>query len=206
MSDAEAVAAAVNARGVKAWTLCADIQEPEAAERLLDSALHLAGPIDILINNASTFPEGGLLDCSAADMEINIRQNALSPFLLSRRFAAQNREGCIINLLDAMIADYDRKHVPYHLSKRMLHSLTRMMAVEFAPRIRVNAVAPGLILPPEGKDESYLAGLAHSNLLHTYGDAACVTEAIVFLVRSKFVTGQTIFVDGGRHLRGRMYD
>lgn len=204
--EAESVAAHARARGVNAWTLCADLGDPGAAEHLVDAAQGLAGSIDILVNNASTFPEGSLRDCSVADIEDNIRLNALSPFLMGRRFAAQNRDGCIINLLDAMIADYDRKHVPYHLSKRLLHSLTRMMAVEFAPKIRVNAVAPGLVLPPEGKDVSYLAALASSNPLHTCGDAACVTEAILFLLRSRFVTGQTIFVDGGRHLRGRMYD
>lgn len=204
--DAESVAADVRTHGVNAWTLQADLCQSCNAERVLDAALTLAGPIDILVNNASTFHEGSLRDCSTADIESNVQMNALTPLLLGRRLAGQERAGCIINLLDTMIADYDRKHVPYHLSKRLLHSLTRMMAVEFAPLLRVNAVAPGLILPPEGKDERYLAALAHSNPLQSYGDAVCVTDAILFLLRSQFITGQTIFVDGGRNLRGRMYD
>jgi NAD(P)-dependent dehydrogenase (short-subunit alcohol dehydrogenase family) len=87
----------------------------------------------------------------------------------------------------------------------MFHTLTKILAVELAPAIRVNAVAPGLVLPPEGKDEAYLAGLAHSNLLHTHGSAAGVREAVLFLLRSGFVTGQVIYVDGGRNLRGNLY-
>ena len=93
-----------------------------------------------------------------------------------------------------------------HLSKRVLHTLTRIMAVEFAPEVRVNAIAPGLILPPPGKDVAYLEGLAHSNPLHKHGGAADVVTAALYLLHAEFVTGQTLFVDGGRHLRGSMYE
>ena len=83
----------------------------------------------------------------------------------------------------------------------MLSSLTRMMAVEFAPAITVNAVAPGLILPPAGKSESYLAALADTVPLRRYGDPSDLAHAVIFLLKSCFITGQVIFVDGGRHLR-----
>ena len=205
-AEAQQVQGQAQERGVNAFLVQAELGSPEGVARAFTAAEQQAGPIDILINNASIFPESGLHDCSVPEIEENIRINAIAPFLLSRAFAAQQRPGCIINLLDTMILDYDRKHVPYHLSKRLLHSLTRIMAVEFAPDIRVNAVAPGLVLPPEGKDERYLAGLAHSNPLRCYGDCTDVTSAILFLLRSRFVTGQTIFVDGGRHLKGKMYD
>ena len=79
------------------------------------------------------------------------------------------------------------------------------MAVEFAPQVRVGAVAPGLSLPPEGKDLAYLQDLAHTNPLQRYGSAEGIAEAVVFLLRSGFVTGQTIYVDGGRHLKGDFY-
>ena len=125
--------------------------------------------------------------------------------MIARAFGAQGIEGVIVNFLDTRIEDYDRKHAAYHLSKRMLYTLTRMMAIEFAPLVRVNAVAPGLILPPPGKDESYLAQLAHTNPLGRYGDPSHIVEAVLFLVRNDFVTGQVVFVDGGRHLKGKMY-
>jgi len=80
--------------------------------------------------------------------------------------------------------------------------LTRMMALEFAPHVTVNAVAPGLILPPPGEDESYLDRLSDTVPLKRHGEAEDVTEAIVYLLKSDFVTGQVLFVDGGRHLRG----
>ncbi|MCH7709078.1 MAG: SDR family oxidoreductase [Myxococcales bacterium] len=107
--------------------------------------------------------------------------------------------------MDTRITDYDKSHVSYHLSKRMLFSMTRMMALEFAPKVRVNAIAPGLILPPEGKDETYLQDLARSNPLLAYGGPGDVVEAVLFLLQGRFVTGQVLYVDGGRHLLGGVY-
>jgi NAD(P)-dependent dehydrogenase (short-subunit alcohol dehydrogenase family) len=125
---------------------------------------------------------------------------------LSRRLAAQKRAGSIVNLLDARMLDYDRQHLSYHLSKRALWDLTRIGAIEFAPLIRVNAVAPGLVLPPTGKDTEYLEKLKHTNLLNRYGSPEDVARAVLFLIESPFITGQVIFVDGGRHMRGRVYE
>jgi NAD(P)-dependent dehydrogenase (short-subunit alcohol dehydrogenase family) len=87
----------------------------------------------------------------------------------------------------------------------MLFTLTRMLALELAPQIRVNGVAPGLVLPPPGKDEYYLAKLARTNPLHTYGAAEDVVRAVLFLLHSEFVTGQVIYVDGGYHMEGMTY-
>ena len=206
-SEAEAnhVAEQISALGAQAWTIAANLADPAAADALFDRAVHLAGPIDVLVNNASVFPRAGLATLSAADLHASLDVNVLAPLLLSRRFFAQGRPGCIVNFLDARITDFDSEHSAYHLSKRMLFSLTRMMALEFAPAVRVNAVAPGLILPPEGEDQSYLERLAHTNPLGRHGGARDVTEAVLFLIRSEFITGQVIFVDGGRHIKGAMY-
>jgi len=204
-ADAKNVARQITDLGVRAWTIPADFSDPAAADALFDRAVQAAGPIDILVNNASVFPHAGLATLSPADLHANLDVNALAPLLLSRRFFAQGRPGCIINFLDARITDFDSEHAAYHLSKRMLFSLTRMMALEFAPAVRVNAVAPGLILPPEGEDQSYLERLAHTNPLGRHGGARDVTEAVLFLIRSEFITGQVIFVDGGRHIKGAMY-
>jgi len=204
-AEAEQVAQAAKTLGVHAWTVGANLADPAAADALFDRAVHLAGPIDILVNNASVFPRAGLATLSVADLHANLDVNALAPLLLSRKFFSQGRPGCIVNFLDARITNFDSEHAAYHLSKRMLFSLTRMMALEFAPAVRVNAVAPGLILPPEGEDQSYLERLAHTNPLGRHGDARDVTEAVLFLIRSEFITGQVIFVDGGRHMKGAMY-
>ncbi len=204
-SEAEELATKLQTGGVQAWTVRADLEDAGEAGNLLDRAVELAGPVDILVNNAAIFPESRLADFDVADLHANINVNAVAPALIARKFAAQGREGAVINLLDCRIDDYDEEHVAYHLSKRMLFDLTRMMAVEYAPKIRVNAVAPGLILPPEGKDEDYLASLASTNPLNRYGSPDDVTRAVSFLLRSPFVTGQVIYVDGGRHMTGAMY-
>jgi len=203
--EAARVAEMVSALGCRSWLLRADLERPEEADSVIGRALQLAGQLDILINNASIFPADTLAGMTAEALAHNVNVNALAPFLVGRRFCAQGLPGVIVNLLDARIADYDREHASYHISKRMLFTLTRMMAVEFAPRVRVNAVAPGLILPPEGQGVDYLERLAHTNPLNAYGSPEDVTEAALFLVRGDFVTGQVLFVDGGRHLRGNMY-
>lgn len=203
---ARQTAAVVVKLGVKSWLVQGDLAASGVPVAVWNQSEQLSGGIDFLINSASIFPEGGLSDLSEATLFPNLVTNTLAPFELARCLAATGRSGCIVNFLDTMVRDYDRKHVPYHLSKKMLHHLTRMMAVEYAPRLRVNAVAPGLVLPPEGKDESYLASLAHSNPLQTYGSGDQVAHTVLFLLMNKFVTGQVIYIDGGRNLRGSMYD
>ena len=204
--EAEHLAGTLRDQGVHAWTVQADLADPEAARAMFAGAVEQAGAIDILVNNASIFPEQTFEETDWQAVEMNMRVNAYAPLVLGRAFAAQKRSGAIVNLLDTMVRDYDRKHVPYHLSKRMLATLTRMMAVECAPDTQVNAVAPGLVLPPEGKDLSYLEGLAHTNLLQSHGESGDVARAVVFLCENAFITGQTIYVDGGRHLKGCMYE
>ena len=199
------LAAEVAPYRVKIWRVQGDLADPEQAQGFLARAGEVAGPIDILVNSASIFPEDTLAEAGAASISLNAQVNAIAPLMLSREFAAQGLRGDIINLLDTRVVDYDARHVSYHLSKRMLYTLTKIMAVEFAPTTKVNAVAPGLILPPEGQDESYLAGLAHTNPLERYGNPDDIVQAVLFLLRSPFITGQVIYVDGGRHLKGAFY-
>jgi hypothetical protein len=203
--EAEATAAEIRRRGVAAWTLQADLGNGDEAEALFPRALEAAGPIDFLINAAAIFPKSRLTDFTAEDLATSVQINAMAPLRLARAFAAQRRPGAIVNFLDTRYLNYDAEHAAYHLSKRMLFTLTRMMALEFAPAVRVNAVAPGLILPPPGGDESYLQHLAHTNPLQRVGTVEGVADAVIFLLRSDFVTGQVLFVDGGRHMRGAVY-
>ena len=203
--DANALQHELEGSGARAWVLSADLAVPGAATQLFADARAAAGPIDYLINNASIFPESTLGTFTAADLTLNMQVNALAPLELARALHAQGRPGVIINLLDTRVNDYDKNHVAYHLSKRTLDALTRMMASDYAPAIRVNAIAPGLILPPEGKDESYLAALAHTNPLQAHGGPKDITDAVRYLLHAEFTTGQTLYIDGGRHLRGNFY-
>ncbi len=207
-SDASAAAATadqVRAAGPRAALIQADLAQPGQGADLVARAIAALGPLDILINNASIFPESTLADLSAAALAEAMQINAFSLLETSRAFAAQGRPGDIINLLDARLDDYDRQHVAYHLSKRAAHALTAMCALDYAPTIRVNSVAPGLILPPEGHDQSWLQNLAHTAPLQTFGSPRDITDAVLFLLAAPFVTGQLLFIDGGRHLRGNFY-
>ncbi len=206
LTEAKALAEELRGLGRQAWVEQADLGDAAQAEALFASACRSAGGgLDILVNSASIFPQGRLDDLDPAELDRNIRINALAPFILGRALARSRRGGCIVNLLDSRIMDHDAEHAAYHLSKRLLATLTRMMALEFAPHVRVNAVAPGLILPPPGEDDAYLERLKRTNPLERHGGPDDVADAVLFLARSAFVTGQTIFVDGGRHMRGAVY-
>ncbi len=191
--------------GVEAWTVRGDLHNQKSIDAVFDEAVTLAGKIDILINNASVFGKSGLLDFTREELDREISINAMAPMLLIRRFSAESEQGKIINMLDSSMVRYNSMHVAYHLSKKMLFDLTKLAAVELAPRIAVNAVAPGLILPPEGEDNAYMERLARKVPLRRTGSLTCVTEAILFLLKCDYITGQVIYVDGGAHLKGCMY-
>ncbi|NLN92681.1 MAG: SDR family oxidoreductase [Candidatus Hydrogenedens sp.] len=202
----ESLAEHLRDKGCETVCIQADLSDVAQVERLFATAHETLGPFDVLVNNASIFDLCGFADTTKEAIQDNMDLHVIAPLVLRRAFAAQNNGGVIINMLDARMVDYDKNHLPYHLSKRILADLTRIMAVEFAPAIRVNAIAPGLIMPPYGEDQAYLESLAHTTLLNTHGTAWDIAQAALYLVHAAFVTGQTIFVDGGRNLRGRMYE
>ncbi len=199
----------IAARGVRSTAIKADLGLEAEARGVIEKALTLTGRLDILVNSASIFQKARLESVEQEDFRRNLAVNSLGPFTLMQEFyrivKRQGSPGSIINFLDTRIADNDRDHVAYAVSKRALHTLTQMAAAEFAPTLRVNAVAPGLVLPPTGEDESYLERLRDTNPLRSFGTLEEVTDAVLFLAGNAFVTGQTIWVDGGRHLRGSFY-
>lgn len=192
--------------GASAWQVRADLMDPQQTQEMFQEALSQAGPIDVVINNASIFDKDTIHDVTDESVWRNMRIHAMAPLILAREAARQGRPGHIVNLLDTRVTAYDREHASYHISKRVLLTLTRMLALELAPNLAVNAIAPGLILPPAGEDESYLQRLAHTNPLGRCGRPADVTDAVLFLLSSRFITGQVIYVDGGYHMKGHMYD
>ena len=197
---AQELAQEIAGNGTQAWPLQADLERAEELESLVPRALELTGGLDILVNNASIFPADSLKELELGNVVHSIQVNAWAPFVLSRSFAQYVERGRIVNFLDTRVAGYDWQHVSYIISKNVLALLTRMTALELAPDIAVNAVAPGLILPPPGKDETHLEALKHTVPLKRRGDAQGIVDAVLFLLKSDFVTGQVIYVDGGRHL------
>ena len=202
--EAESLRTELIQLGVKAWLVRADFENLEI-NTLFKDAVQYAGSIDFLVNNASSFVPRTVEDIEFTQLMRDLQVNAWSPFALSREFARHFGQGKIVNLLDTRVLGYDRSHMAYILSKKLLLAFTEIMAIEFAPRVTVNAVAPGLILPPEGKDEGYLDKLAPGIPLEKHGGSGDVSDAVLYLLGSGFVTGQVLYVDGGRHLKELSY-
>ncbi|MDA8169246.1 MAG: SDR family oxidoreductase [Nitrospiraceae bacterium] len=199
--EAENTCAAIIKSGVKAKTFGADLTDERQYGQLVrrvESAFS-ARP-DILINNASIFLADTLKTVGFESLREHMLVNAWVPFVLTREFSRGAEHGKIINILDSKISGFDWHHVGYILSKHVLHVLTEMTALALAPRITVNAIAPGLVLAPAGRDEQYLEKLAAKVPLGRHGDAQDVVDAALYLLKSDFLTGQVIYVDGGRHL------
>jgi len=186
------------AEALSPFTVQADLQSMEECSRLIGRT----GPLDILINNASIFTKDSLADATPERVRCEFQLNLFAPMELTRAFATQTGKGAVINLLDRRIACNDTSCVPYSITKKGLEELTKLAALEYAPNIRVNAVAPGPVLPPPGsttKSARELAGNIPLDKLPTLGNIA---EAVLFLLQTESITGQTLFVDGGQHLLG----
>ena len=189
------------AHHVDTWLLQADFAATQDYAAFITRAREIAGGLDFLVNNASIFPTDTLATVTFEAVMANMQVNAWTPFALGREFARQVGTGKIVNLLDSRLHGYDWTHVAYMISKHALAVFTRMAALDYAPDITVNAVAPGLILPPPGQDESYLDRLVDTVPLKRHGSAQDIADAVVFLLQSDFLTGEVINVDGGRHLQ-----
>ena len=199
--EALSLVAEIEKLGVRTVALRADLFDKGELETLLDRAREALGTIEILVNNASIFPSDTLGTVELESLERNLEINAWAPLVLTRAFAAQSEHGHVINLLDSRVSGFDHTHAAYIFSKHVLGAITRTAALELAPGIAVNGIAPGLILPPAGKDEEYVDRLAQTVPLKRRGSPEDIAAAAVFLATSEFVTGETIYVDGGRHLK-----
>lgn len=195
----------IRSNGGEAFAIDADLANPDEVEGLTFRVAESLGHINFLINNASIYPKSKFYNITAADIDEAMHINTYAPLQLIRAFAEQKQRGAIINMLDTRIHSYDDKHLAYHLSKQALQSLTKIAAYELAPYIRVNGVSPGIILPPEGEGKAWLDKMRHTNILGSYGSVEDITDAVLFLLASDFVTGEVIHIDGGRHLKHKFY-
>lgn len=196
--------AAAKAAGVRAITIQADLTDPAAsAAQIVSQAADELGGIDILVNSAAIFESGGLRDVTPDQWRRTLAINLEAPTFLAKAFAAQlssDRRGHILNIVDWRATRTDPEHLAYTLSKSGLVSLTRNLAVELAPVIQVNAIAPGAVLPPPGKGESYLQQVASQIPLGRPGSPVDITGALLYLLRSDFITGEVLHVAGGQQI------
>ena len=203
-AEARSLVARLRGLGAEAWAVPGDLARESACERVVREAARRAGVrLDFLVNNAAVFHKHSLAGATRETVLREFGANLLAPLSLTRAFAAQCRtEGRIVNLLDRRVAGVEAGCVPYLLSKKCLADLTRIAALELAPRIAVNGVAPGAVLPPPGKGADYLRDNAGRVPLERQVTPAEIAAAVVFLLKSDAITGQVLYVDGGQHLLG----
>jgi len=187
------------AKNVFCETFKADLKNRNQTIELL-SNISQKFNISLLVNNASMFIPDHLSDGNDPLFDELFNINFKAPYLLTREFAKRTKKGLIINLLDTNISKNSSSHFNYLLTKKFLEVFTKMSAVELAPGIRVNGIAPGLILPPKGKDNSYLERLSDKIPLKSIGDVKNISDTVLFFIKNEFITGQIIYVDGGENL------
>jgi pteridine reductase len=192
----------IAASGGQAHVLPADLTSRDAARALVDSAVELLGGLDLLVANAASFEEISLdqIDDQAWDRSLSL--NLASPFALAHRAIAALRQsqGNIVFVTCSSVDAPFRGHLPYVVSKGGLYQAMRTLAIELAPAVRVNAVAPGAVLLPREWPEPTAERIVRQIPLRRVGSPEDVAHAVVFLASSPFVTGQQIAVDGGRSL------
>ena len=202
--SARRLQAEIEALGRRAALYAADLQNADEAASVVPAALDALGRLDVLVNNAAIYLEGALAETTLATWEDQFALNLRAPFQLSQAFAValpEDREGVIVNITDARIFRPGVDHFAYRLTKSALLTMTENMALALAPRIRVNAVALGAILPPPGEDEAYLETVARERVpLRRPGSADAVAESVLYLVRQEFLTGTVVRIDGGEFL------
>ncbi|MGD9929658.1 MAG: SDR family NAD(P)-dependent oxidoreductase [Mangrovibacterium sp.] len=177
-----------------------NLQNPFAVESLIPEVVRVFGQLDLLINNASVFEASHIRETHFDLLDREMMINYRAPFLLMRDFARLVGEGVIINMVDTRITSSKSDHAAYSLSKKALWELTKMGALEFAPEIRVNAIAPGVTLPPEDRDESYLWNLAKKIPMKKPGGIGPILKSLDYILENDHLTGQLLFCDGGENL------
>jgi len=163
--------------------------------------IHDAMPhCSVLVNNASIFEQAGLTETEEALFDRQFNINFKAPFFLTQAFAKYFRTGSIINILDTDIAQVNIEHFSYLLSKKALASFTPMAARALGPDVRVNGICPGYVLPHSEPDAAYIEKVGTMLPLNGHATVDAVAEAVFWLSRQEHITGQIIYIDGGKHV------
>lgn len=203
-SEAREVLAAIAQHGVRGAALEGDLTRPDDCARVVGAAREALGGLDVLVNSAATFLAGDLRTTSLEDWDRQLALDLRAPFLLARAFVGglpPRARASIVNVTDARVRRPAGGHLAYRVAKAGLTHLTELLAVELAPEVTVNAVAPGAMLPPPGEAAAAFERRVVSVVpLGRAGGAEPVADAVLFLLRQDFVTGAVLPVDGGEYL------
>jgi NAD(P)-dependent dehydrogenase (short-subunit alcohol dehydrogenase family) len=206
--DAEALTASIAGAGGKASVVLADLADHEAVRGLVPAAAAF-GRLALLVNNAGEFEPDDIETLSTARFRRAIAVNLEAPLFLSQAFAAQVPDAIdasIVNIIDQRVLRPNPRFFSYTLSKSALFTATTTLAQAFAPKLRVNAVAPGPTLPSPRQTDAQFSAQAGSLPLQRGPQPEDIAAAVVYLAQARSVTGVTIPVDGGQHLSWRTAD
>ncbi|MGH2593840.1 MAG: SDR family NAD(P)-dependent oxidoreductase [Anaerolineae bacterium] len=193
----------IEACGVRALSIKADQRDPAQIDTLFAAIRDRFGRLDILVNSAAIMERRTIFDITPDDWDRTLGTNLRGPFFVAQAAARLMRQtqGCIINIADSSALHPWPSYIAHTVSKAGLVALTQALAVALAPSIRVNAIAPGAVLKPQNWSDEQWAKLAARIPLQRHGTPEDVAQAVLYLIRSDFVTGQLLVLDGGRELR-----
>jgi NAD(P)-dependent dehydrogenase (short-subunit alcohol dehydrogenase family) len=207
-AEADETAAAVRALGRRAMSVQADVSSEHDCAMAVDATVAELGRLDILINMASLYVSKPFDQLTAADWDRQLSVDLRATFLFARAAAIVMKRvggGRIINFADWVVASGRPRYpgyLPYYVAKAGVKALTEALALELAPdQILVNAIAPGPILAPPDMSAKESESVVQNTPLGRWGGEGEIAKAVMFLIQSDFVTGETIRVDGGRHVK-----
>lgn len=197
--EAMKTAQAIYKKGRRCELFACDLGNERAVANLLPQVHKAFSGLNLLINSASIFIPNKFGDQDLKLFKAHWDINYKAPYILSCAFARLAKQGHIINFIDTNVVKYESRHADYLVTKKALGEFTKMAAVEWGPKIRVNGISPGMILPPVNRADDRKARAAKIPLQRV-GDPRYIVQTLQFLLDNDYVTGQIIAVDGGEGL------
>jgi pteridine reductase len=203
VDGAEETAATIREGGHEARVLGADLTDVRACERLVDDAVAAFGTLDVVVNSAAVMERTPIGEVTPERWDAMFALNLRAPFFIAQRAAPHltRARGAIVNIADLAAFETWPAYVPHGITKAGVVQMTRALARALAPEVRVNGIAPGAVLLPDDWDQAAADRLARTTPLSRLGSSDDVTQAVLYLLAADYVTGETLVVDGGRHVR-----
>jgi len=198
--EAKKVSKEIKKYGVNCNLFKYDLSNPKKINLFISKVFRDFPRCSVLINNASIFKDSDFKNISMEEFDNDFTINFKAPFFLTQQFSKHKNASIVINMIDTRVSKINTSYFVYNLSKYSLNKFTKMAAKALAPKIRVNGICPGDILPLAGLDQSYLLKRSKRLPVKKVGNVDNVIEALDYIISNDFVTGECLFVDGGEHL------
>lgn len=198
--EAKKVSKEIKKYGVNCNLFKYDLSNPKKINLFISKVFRDFPRCSVLINNASIFKDSDFKNISMEEFDNDFTINFKAPFFLTQQFSKHKNASIVINMIDTRVSKINTSYFVYNLSKYSLNKFTKMAAKALAPKIRVNGICPGDILPLAGLDQSYLLKRSKRLPVKKVGNVDNVIEALNYIISNDFVTGECLFVDGGEHL------